>query len=63
MDRDVIVFMVRRVGGSAFFTTAFNREGAKRNAEPWFGGNPDEYVVTPLTKPGENIKFDLAVRV
>lgn len=50
-------------GNVHVLTNALNREGAKRNAERWMGGNPDTYVVTPLTAPGDRIKLDITLRV
>lgn len=42
-----------------WFGTGFNRESVKENAHKWFGmGNPDEYIVTPLTNPGERFKLE-----
>jgi len=32
-----------------------DREFAKENARDWLGGDPDQYVVTPLTNEGDRI--------
>ena len=58
-----IYFMVE-MGNVHFFTYAFNREAAKRNAVKYIGGNPDDYIVTPLTVPGDRIALDyIAINV
>lgn len=46
---------------SRVITDAVDREHAKNIARPWLGGNPDNYVVTPLTKHGDRIKIDIAL--
>lgn len=38
-------------------TLANNREQAKRHARPYLGGNPDEYIVSPLVKLGGHVDF------
>lgn len=43
-----------------WFGIAYNREGAKNSAHRWFGpGNPDEYVCTPLTNPGDRFQIEV----
>lgn len=41
------------------FVMAEGREEAKRAAQPILFHNPDNYVVEPLTKPGDLIHFSL----
>lgn len=62
MDQNAIVFMVE-MGNIHVFVIAFNREGAKSTAHAWIGGDPDRYIVSPLTEPGDRIHFALTVRV
>lgn len=57
MNGDRIFFMVE-FGNIHFFTYAFGREDAKRRSERWIGGNPDSYIVTPLTEQGDRIALD-----
>jgi hypothetical protein len=40
-----------------------DREEAKRRARTHIGGNPDNYVVTPLTAPGDRVKLDITLNV
>lgn len=56
-----ILFMVeqRQPGNVHVLTYALDRERAKRNAQRWIEGDPDKYVVTPLTDPGDRIKLDI----
>jgi hypothetical protein len=43
-------------------TSANSREGAKSNAVRYIGTDPDQYVVEPLTDPGDDKVFiDLTV--
>lgn len=42
-------------------TLAVGREDAKRKARYWMGGNPDEYIVTPITNPGDILKVDITL--
>lgn len=44
-------------------TVRADREEAKRNAHKWIGANPDTYVVTPLTAPGDRVKLDITMWV
>jgi len=60
-----ILFMVKRneLSDSYFLTYAHNREYAKRDARPWFGGDMDTYIVTPLTLPGAQVHLHLTLYV
>lgn len=46
-----------------FITWAMNREAAKRKAGTWIGGNADNYIVEPLTMPGDRVKLDIVLSV
>jgi hypothetical protein len=53
----MIFFIVRKkTEKAAMICMANSREDAKNQAHPWLAGNPDEYEVTPLTEPDENVK-------
>jgi len=39
------------------------RENAKRKAHEWIGNDPDKYVVTPITNPGDRVKLDITLNV
>lgn len=54
---DKILFMVEH-GNAHFITYAYHREGAKSNASRFLAGEPDHYIVTPLTEPGDRIFYD-----
>lgn len=55
-----ILFMVK-YGNVHVLITALDREEAKRRSFPWIGADPDYYIVTPLTEPGDRIKLDITV--
>ncbi len=58
----MIFFKVHKKGTNiSVFTCAFDREGAKREAHDWIGGNTDEYEVTPLTERGDRFKIEFFV--
>lgn len=40
---------------------ANDREKAKRRAHSALRGNPDNYIVNPLTRPGEAVSIDLSL--
>lgn len=51
-----------------FITWARNREHAKIKAQSWFGsGHPwdssDNYIVEPVTMPGDRVKLDIVLSV
>jgi hypothetical protein len=39
-----------------------DREAAKRNARPELEGNPDRYIVEPLSADGDRVIFKLELR-
>jgi hypothetical protein len=43
------------------FCNARGRENAKARATAFFPGNPDNYIVTPLTNPGEIVKLKICI--
>jgi tRNA-binding EMAP/Myf-like protein len=58
-----IVFLVQRqsrfVESIGVIVSAIDRESAKRQAQVILDGDPDQYVVTPITRPGERTVFML----
>lgn len=62
MDKDKIVFMVQ-MGNVRVFVWAIDREEAKRQARTWIGSDSDNYIVTPLTNPGDRIHLALTLYV
>lgn len=50
-------------GNIKVITWALGRESAKRNAHDWIGGNMDQYIVSPLTNPGDRIHLDITLAV
>lgn len=59
---NAILFLVS-FANKRVITYAFDREGAKRNAFGWIGGNVDSYTVSPLTIPGDQIHLDITLYV
>jgi len=56
----MIVFLVTsELGGVHVICTATNREYAKSKASQFLGGNPDEYIVSPLTNKGDKVHLDI----
>jgi len=49
------------VGNAHFICNAFHRETAKQLAAHWFAGDPDKYIVTPLTKEGDRVHVAVTV--
>lgn len=61
MDYQMFVVQPREGSSTKFICGAFGREEAKRRARVWLGlSNPDTYVVTPITNPGDKFKIDTA---
>jgi hypothetical protein len=59
----MILFMVES-GNTHVIVYETGREQAKRAASRWLGdynGGPDNYIVTPLTAPGDRIHIDLSL--
>jgi len=56
---ETTVFLVSRPGAFIpnVIVEAVSREFAKSHASYVLGGNPDEYVVNPVTKAGERTLF------
>lgn len=55
---DKIVFLVRRPDITRnVILEAPDREGAKRDARALLAGDPENYIVTPLTEPGSRTVF------
>lgn len=42
-------------------TQGVDREEAKRSAQPELRGNPDNYIVEPLTKPDDTVILKLNI--
>lgn len=55
------VFFMVKFGNIHYFVYETSRETAKRSAHSWIGGNPDDYIVTPLTSPGDRIVLGATV--
>jgi len=63
MTRHDILFMVE-YGNIHVFTFAPNRNEAIHTAANWIGANySDKFIVTPLTKDGDRIKFDMTISI
>lgn len=56
---DQVWLVTREQGGSHVIVTAMDREHAKHKVLPWFGHDPEKYIVTPLTEKGATVKFDI----
>lgn len=42
---------------------AGDREDAKRKARTWLARDPDHYICTPVTNPGDKVKVDITLNV
>lgn len=62
-DRQMFLVRLNEESNIKFFTWALDRENAKRNARQWMGGDPDKYIVDPLTKQGDRVKLDLILSI
>lgn len=56
----MILFLVE-YGNVHVIVYSPGREQAKRDAQRWLWADPDHYIVTPLTKPGDQIHFDFSL--
>lgn len=58
---NMILFYVKRedIIDQLVIVTARNREYAKSKAANFLGGNPDKYIVEPLTQMGYRVHFDI----
>lgn len=68
MDNERILFLVNPRGTNIrCFVWALGREDAKEKAKNWIGrisyGGPDQWIVTPLTSPGDRVKLDLTLNI
>lgn len=45
-----------------YFCTAAGRETAKRMANNFLLGNSDDYIVTPLTNPGDTVQMRINIQ-
>lgn len=43
--------------------SARDQQDAKIKANKWLVHNPDNYVITPLTNPGDRVHLDITVSV
>lgn len=60
---DKIVFLVTRPGFTVnVIVEAKEREAAKRYARHILSGDPDYYVVVPVTEPGSHTAFLIGVQ-
>lgn len=59
---DKILYLVS-YGNIRYVTWAFDRENAKRQAQSWIGGNPDEYIVSPLSELGDRVHIALTLAI
>jgi hypothetical protein len=50
-------------GNAHVLTWASGREDAKRKARVWLSGDPDKYIVTPLTDPGDRVHLAITLNV
>ena len=55
-------FWLVTLNGVHVICNSRTREFAKSKAHSCLGGNPDTYVVTPLTDAGERVNLDVTVK-
>ena len=58
----MILFMCEW-GNAHVITWALDREDAKRKARTWLSYDPDKYIVTPLTEPGDRVHMSITLNV
>lgn len=59
---ELILFRVTQKN-THVITWANDREDAKREAHPLLGGDPDRYIVDPLTEMGDSIYLAISLHV
>lgn len=61
------LFVVQPFGGAfdnvKYVVWAHGREDAKRKARTWLGADPDKYVVTPITNPGDRVHLEVTLNI
>jgi hypothetical protein len=57
-----LLFAVYR-GKSVFVCWAHSREEAKNQAYSWFGGDRDQYIVSPISSPGHSVHIGITLYV
>jgi hypothetical protein len=62
MTRYDILFLVE-MGNIHFLCYANDREDAKRQAHRWMGADPDKYIVSPLTEPGDRVRIEMSLSI
>lgn len=66
MDGQLWAIAPGQVTNQKFITWARDREDAKRKARRYFGSllnltNPDGYICSPITNPGDKVKIDIDI--
>lgn len=51
------------LGSHRVICTGLDREDAKREAHNYMGGNPDTYIVEPLSNIGDTVRLQITVSV
>lgn len=51
------------LGNIRYVCWAMGREDAKRQAQSWIGGNPDSYVVSPISEQGDRVHIALTLSI
>lgn len=52
-----------RTMNAKFITWAYGRDDAIRRAADWVPGIPSEYIVEPITNPGDRVKLEITLNV
>lgn len=59
-SNDILFVLQRRdMSDLVVVVNAYDRELAKRAAERHLGGNPDNYIVSPVSEPGAKVHIDI----